>query len=86
MEAEHTFSHIHWNLRVYRFRQSPELGALAALGAVAESSAEYEVAASQEDAPLKTRWINQADMEQLAFPNVFLKILNKYFASGDEQE
>ncbi|WP_433945404.1 A/G-specific adenine glycosylase [Paenibacillus sp. SN-8-1] len=86
MEAEHTFSHIHWNLRVYRFQQSPELGALAALGAVAESSAEYESAASREDAPLKTRWINQADMEQLAFPNVFLRILNQYFASGNEQE
>ncbi|WP_068614253.1 A/G-specific adenine glycosylase [Paenibacillus tuaregi] len=83
MEAEHTFSHIHWNLRVYRFRQSPELGALAALGAVAESDAVYEIAAAQEGEPLETRWINREDMEKLAFPNVFLKILNQYFSIGN---
>lgn len=82
MEAEHTFSHIHWSMRVYRFRQSPELGALAALSAVAESRAAYESAASQEDAAMETRWISREDMEQLAFPNVFLKILNQYFTEN----
>ncbi|WP_018887392.1 A/G-specific adenine glycosylase [Paenibacillus massiliensis] len=122
-EAEHTFSHIHWNLRVYRCMEEPTLvkgeriEALAPMTKgvhagiqpevmpgseqrVAESRTEYtrvpdrgsadgssavvgdvvghdsseELAA----APL-LRWIQEKDMDTLAFPKVFLDIIRGYF-------
>lgn len=113
MNAEHTFSHIHWNLRVFRFaaeapgsasRSVPDTarlssisdGSFAQVAAVAESPAEYESAggtgntgstaeyktSGDTDGPGSTteyRWITRQDMDKLAFPNVFLKILNSYF-------
>ncbi|GGF99696.1 A/G-specific adenine glycosylase [Paenibacillus aceti] len=85
MEAEHTFSHIHWNMRVFRFHQADGLGELAA---VAESAAAYEangaggaVSPSASDDSAEYRWITQDDMGELAFPNVFIRILNRYFSS-----
>ncbi|AWB43341.1 A/G-specific adenine glycosylase [Paenibacillus sp. CAA11] len=75
IDAEHTFSHIHWNLRVYKFRQASELAGIAA-----EASATYE--AGLEEGPKEPgeyRWITREDMADLAFPNVFLRILNRYF-------
>lgn len=75
METEHTFSHIHWNVRVYRFVQADQLGLTAA-----ETSATYEISNPQTAAESKEyRWISEEDMATLAFPNVFLRILNKYF-------
>jgi A/G-specific adenine glycosylase len=58
MHAEHTFSHIHWNLRVYR----------------------CTAAANDSSLPANYRYIEAKDMEELAFPKVFLTILNSYFA------
>lgn len=103
MNAEHTFSHIHWNLRVFRFAaEAPgterrgvpaakELpvssGSLVQMAAVAESIADYETAGDaggvggtdSTGSTAEYRWITRSDMDKLAFPNVFLKILNSYF-------
>lgn len=61
MDAEHTFSHIHWNLRVFRYAEHNQV-------MMGEAAATY-------------RWIHESDMEELAFPNVFLRILRQYFTS-----
>ncbi|RRJ63800.1 A/G-specific adenine glycosylase [Paenibacillus oralis] len=165
MNAEHTFSHIHWNLRVFRFAAETTAGQAASGGAAnggamkggaengaggnagaangrtsyagaasagtastyqaaqypaeagsaalfaAETAAAYEAgaplalagaasASSDTAAPgaaspsgggtrqegfdlaadsAEYRWITREDMESLAFPNVFLRILNRYF-------
>lgn len=101
MNAEHTFSHIHWNLRVFRFAaevpgterrgvpdaarlNSASVGGFAQIAAVAESTAEYETAGEvggtgSTGSTTEYRWITRQDMDKLAFPNVFLKILNSYF-------
>ncbi len=76
MDAEHTFSHIHWNLQVYRCREED-------LPMAAESQAAYELvlehAAAEEKAGPHHRWISEEDMALYAFPNVFLKILREHF-------
>lgn len=104
MNAEHTFSHIHWNLRVFRFAaevpgttsrgvpdaariNSASASGFAQMAAVAESTAGYETAGDAGDVGVtgsagsttEYRWITRQDMDKLAFPNVFLKILNSYF-------
>nr|WP_019635184.1 A/G-specific adenine glycosylase [Paenibacillus fonticola] len=40
----------------------------------------------KEQPPHEYRWITAKDMEQLAFPNVFLKILNQHFAEVDGEK
>ncbi|MBA9088035.1 A/G-specific adenine glycosylase [Fontibacillus solani] len=81
MNAEHTFSHIHWNLRVFRFQEAAEL--MAMLGFAAEAKAQYEINAAitkeSDEATQQYRWINREDMADLAFPNVFLRILDEYY-------
>ncbi|PZE19749.1 A/G-specific adenine glycosylase [Paenibacillus xerothermodurans] len=64
MQAEHTFSHIHWEMQVV-------LGTL-----------ERPVVPGSRDAHLPShyRWVDAASMAQFAFPNVFLKIINRYFS------
>ncbi|MEK8131137.1 A/G-specific adenine glycosylase [Paenibacillus filicis] len=65
MQAEHTFSHIHWKMDVYTAR--PEELALSLFsGASAVLPSHY-------------RWIGPQDMEGYAFPNVFIRILSAYF-------
>ncbi|MBP2001695.1 A/G-specific adenine glycosylase [Paenibacillus shirakamiensis] len=76
MEAEHTFSHIHWNLRVYRMEQ-------LAASVAAEAGVRYEAAAALEENMARSLWITREDMALHAFPKVFLTILNRYF---DERE
>jgi A/G-specific adenine glycosylase len=63
MRAEHTFSHIHWDMQVVICSLEPSIlsngtGMLL---------------------PSHYQWADAAAMGQLAFPNVFLKILNRYF-------
>ncbi|GIP28080.1 adenine DNA glycosylase [Paenibacillus sp. J23TS9] len=72
MDAEHTFSHIHWNLQVYSCREE-ELPLVAETKAV--YTLEHEV---KDDGPIH-RWILEEDMARYAFPNVFLKIIREYF-------
>ncbi|WFB59422.1 A/G-specific adenine glycosylase [Paenibacillus sp. BR1-192] len=72
MDAEHTFSHIQWNISVYRCKwQDVPPAVLQA----AESAAAYETGEEN------FRWIHVQDMERYAFPNVFIRILNAYFSS-----
>ncbi|MNJ77617.1 hypothetical protein D3C77_751570 [compost metagenome] len=86
MKAEHIFSHIHWYLRVFRFQEAAALSALSALaGFAAEAKAPYNTGADtassqEEEQPYEYRWITAEDMNDLAFPNVFIKILNQYFS------
>ena len=73
-DEEHIFSHIHWHMRVYY----ADLGEpfAAALGSLAaEAGASYET----EAAPSVYRWIGLEDMDKLPFPNLFLRILQKYW-------
>ncbi|MCZ8514128.1 A/G-specific adenine glycosylase [Paenibacillus filicis] len=65
MHAEHTFSHIRWDMEVYVCRPEP-----SPLGADVPPLL-----------PSHYRWIRREDMDQLAFPNVFLRILDTYFES-----
>ncbi|MNP21407.1 hypothetical protein D3C76_1140220 [compost metagenome] len=81
MNAEHTFSHIHWNLRVFRFQEAADLVAMS--GFAAEAKAQYEIntalAKESGEAIQEYRWISREDMADLAFPNVFLRILDEYY-------
>lgn len=99
LNAEHTFSHIHWHLRVFRFDAEMPMEAAgrgAGPAAVAETAAAYDAAggagsasqpqaldagAAADDTAAEYRWITREDMDNLAFPNVFLRILNGYFGA-----
>ncbi|WP_425355438.1 A/G-specific adenine glycosylase [Saccharibacillus sacchari] len=91
MTAEHTFSHIHWTMRVLIAREQPDV--LAQL--VAESGVPYEVAVPEsavepelrfdtEDSGEEWRWVSPEDMQEIAFPNLFSHILNTYFEDGNK--
>ncbi|MET3938519.1 A/G-specific adenine glycosylase [Paenibacillus sp. PvP094] len=119
--AEHVFSHIVWNLQVYKCTEqdqgSEELPLIAA-EARAAYDADTQAAAKEMEASvleaspsasdldgdilaeaadispdsaltqtgkgdgLIYRWIGPKDMDKLAFPNVFLKLLSSYFAGA----
>ncbi|MEW4430658.1 A/G-specific adenine glycosylase [Paenibacillus pabuli] len=122
--AEHVFSHIVWNLQVYKFTEqdqgSEELPLIAAEARAAydadAQAAAKEMAASMLDVSSSTadlvgesvteaadtpynsalsqtgkgdgliyRWIGPKDMDKLAFPNVFLKLLSSYFAGAYDE-
>lgn len=57
MDAEHTFSHIHWQMRVYRCNLR---------GLQPKDNTVY-------------RWAGPEEMEELAFPNVFARLLKNRF-------
>ncbi|MNC51727.1 hypothetical protein D3C75_1010310 [compost metagenome] len=59
----------------------------ASAGAAAEPPVELFADGSghPEDAGA-VRWINREDMANYAFPNVFLKLLNRYFDEAEQQE
>lgn len=85
-EAEHTFSHIHWNLRVFRCREADIPSAISPLMA-AEQQESYRVGGqlptsntTVSQLPAGYRWIQVKDMETLAFPKVFLDMIRDYFA------
>lgn len=78
MDADHVFSHIHWKMRIYL----ADLGALAGAAAAsagsslaAETAAAYEAGGKQGE----YRWIGPEDMDTLAFPNLFIRILREYW-------
>lgn len=91
MTAEHTFSHIHWTMRVLIAHEEPETLALLA----AESGVPYETAvpeaveaegagSGEEESAEEWRWISREDMQAIAFPNLFSNILNRYFVGEAE--
>lgn len=79
MNIEHIFSHILWEMHVFQYVEIDQKE--QALIAVAEHQETYDVNHLGNES-LEYRWITQADMESLTFPNVFLKILNQYFNNG----
>ncbi|MBE7683842.1 A/G-specific adenine glycosylase [Paenibacillus sp. P13VS] len=122
--AEHVFSHIVWNLQVYKCTEqdqgSEELPLIAAEARAAydadAQAAAKEMAASMLDVTASAsdlvgesvteaadtlynsaesqtgkgdgliyRWIGPKDMDKLAFPNVFLKLLSSYFAGAYDE-
>ncbi|MEX2461144.1 MAG: A/G-specific adenine glycosylase [Paenibacillaceae bacterium] len=62
LNAEHAFSHIHWDMLVYRC-------------SFAAASPSGEAPSSL---PPHYRWLNLNEMEQYPFPNVFLRIISEY--------
>ncbi|WP_127540763.1 A/G-specific adenine glycosylase [Paenibacillus illinoisensis] len=122
--AEHVFSHIVWNLQVYKCTEqdqgSEELPLLAAEARAAYDADAQAAAKELEASVLETspsasyldgeilaeaadispdsaltqtgkgdgliyRWIGPKDMDKLAFPNVFLKLLSSYFAGAYDE-
>jgi A/G-specific adenine glycosylase len=63
MHAEHTFSHIHWDMQVIVCSLEP--------GVIPTDSGML--------LPSHYQWVDSQMMENYAFPNVFLKILKAYF-------
>lgn len=57
MDAEHTFSHIHWKMRVYR----------------------CNLRTLQPKDNTMYKWAGPEEMEELAFPNVFVRLLKNRF-------
>ncbi|MGG4127309.1 A/G-specific adenine glycosylase [Paenibacillus illinoisensis] len=122
--AEHVFSHIVWNLQVYKCTEqdhsSEELPLIAAEARAAYDADAQAAAKELEASVLETstsasdldgeilaeaadispdsaltqtgkgdgliyRWIGPKDMDKLAFPNVFLKLLSSYFAGAYDE-
>ncbi|GKU80422.1 A/G-specific adenine glycosylase [Paenibacillus sp. L3-i20] len=80
MDADHIFSHIVWKMRVYVTDLGEESLSHSHLLA-AESTEPYLVrdVKDRSGEALMYRWIGKEDMEQLPFPNLFLKILQHYW-------
>src|SRR5690606_30710564 len=99
MEAEHVFSHIRWDVQVYAadfgfFLEEPDADAASevAAGRAAEAAEPYLgdaghvpplAHADMSKLPEGYRWIGPEHMAELAFPNVFLRILNAYWERGE---
>jgi A/G-specific adenine glycosylase len=111
-EAEHVFSHIVWNVQVYRAEFGFWMADAAALEAqdltaspiasltsgnliAAETRSLYTITGEDHrrtglnGLPPNYRWIGPEQMRELAFPNVFLRLLRDYWDSvtfelGDE--
>lgn len=64
MSAEHTFSHIQWNLNVYRCQPTAD-----AAGRQIQPMLQPNYC-----------WLAPSEMDKYAFPNVFLRILNQYWS------
>ncbi|REE69688.1 A/G-specific DNA-adenine glycosylase [Paenibacillus taihuensis] len=91
-ETEHVFSHIVWDVQVFRAefgfwleaaaKQEAAVSAGVGASAAAESVLLYEAsstAAASEALPANYRWIGPEQMKELAFPNVFIRILRDYW-------
>lgn len=97
-DAEHVFSHLHWYVRVWGAEgalfeaDGPEASALPLAASAAGGDAVRETAAGYDAAgegssggglPEGYRWIDRADFEALAWPNVFRKILAEHFGGAE---
>lgn len=94
-ETEHVFSHIVWDVQVFRAefgfwleaasKQEAAVSA-GANAAAAESAVLYEASTTDvasEALPAHYRWIGPEQMKELAFPNVFIRILRDYWNELD---
>lgn len=80
MAADHVFSHIVWDVQVYLADYGFVLTEQEQRsdGLVAETRGAYETT-GEDKLPDGYRWIGREEMEELAFPNVFLRILRAYW-------
>ncbi|MGI2294590.1 A/G-specific adenine glycosylase [Paenibacillus sp. GXUN7292] len=83
MDGDHIFSHIHWRMRIYVADLGVLGGGAEEAASAAEAAANYEAhsGASAQQSKEAYRWISKEDMEQLPFPNLFIKILKQYWGS-----
>ncbi|QHW30975.1 A/G-specific adenine glycosylase [Paenibacillus rhizovicinus] len=89
-ETDHVFSHIVWDMQVYRaefgFWQSEAAGTAVGSGGTGEypaAASEALAAYGEGPAPANYRWIGPEEMRTLAFPNVFVRILQDYWRDLD---
>ncbi|MBO7745945.1 hypothetical protein I8J29_17190, partial [Paenibacillus sp. MWE-103] len=90
-ETDHVFSHIVWDVQVFRaefgFWQAGGLdgGGDGAGDGLAAMAAEAPGAYGEGEgaAPDRYRWIGPEEMDTLAFPNVFVRILQAYWRNPD---
>lgn len=96
-DQDHIFSHIRWNMRFFIADSDPEQmsrlevaagldadgskGSHSSTALVAEKSMDYAVNENPQSSSSELRFISQKDMDSLPFPNLFLKILQKYWQS-----
>ncbi|MFD2115408.1 A/G-specific adenine glycosylase [Paenibacillus yanchengensis] len=92
MDIDHIFSHIHWKMRVYiadtstanDWMQSDRVAETA--NSIAEESLPDQQSGYTTSITVKEeladmyRWIGKQDLEQLPFPNVFVRILQQYWS------
>ncbi|PWV97302.1 A/G-specific DNA-adenine glycosylase [Paenibacillus cellulosilyticus] len=86
-KAEHVFSHIHWHMDVFEADMpshvseassaAPSDSGSAELGLVAETNGSY--AGGGGELPAGYAWIGPEAMDTLAFPNLFLKLLQQHW-------
>ncbi len=93
-EAEHVFTHLHWYVKVW----SADID--ETVHGIREAAAPYLQAGSDSlpagpagtgpaSAPVLAgtyRWIDRQEFEQLAWPNVFRKLLGAYFGELDNRD
>ena len=68
MDTEHIFSHIVWKMKVYRTK----------LGGSNRPST------GDEWIPFHYRWVGPEDLQNYAFPNVFVRIMKEWQERGEE--
>ncbi|MCD1258724.1 A/G-specific adenine glycosylase [Paenibacillus athensensis] len=71
MDTEHTFSHIQWNMKVFRCRLGDEAAHPRGAG---------------EWIPFRYRWVGPEELESYAFPNVFVRIMKAWQEVQEERE
>lgn len=94
-EAEHVFTHLHWYVKVWA-ADLEEIG--AGMGEAAAAAGHSAGSESLPADPAGTgrvsvaesagtyRWIDRQEFEQLAWPNVFRKLLGAYFGNTDDRD
>ncbi|MCR8659545.1 A/G-specific adenine glycosylase [Paenibacillus endoradicis] len=77
-DEEHIFSHIRWKMRFYKadMDANSEMLQCDSEQLVAEQSEQYT---SNPALNSEYRFINEGDMKTLPFPNLFLKVIQKYW-------
>lgn len=74
MDAEHTFSHIEWRMRVYRCRFAGFTEGAAAAG---DRGGYAEQASGEQQEKTTFLWFGEEELRQYALPNVFVRILQQ---------
>lgn len=74
MDAEHTFSHIEWRMRVYRCRFAGFTEGAAAAG---DRGGDAEQASGEQQEKTTFLWFGEEELRQYALPNVFVRILQQ---------